>query len=41
MNRIERIRFWKTVRPLRTPFRTSLGSKSVAVLAEAVGSNSL
>jgi len=30
MSRIERIRFWKTLRPLRTLFRTSLGSKSVA-----------
>jgi len=29
-SRIERIRFWKTVRPLRTLFRTSLGSKSAA-----------
>ncbi len=30
MSRIERIRFWKTCRPLRTLFRTSLGSKSIA-----------
>jgi L-alanine-DL-glutamate epimerase-like enolase superfamily enzyme len=30
MSRIERIRFFKTVRPLRTLFRTSLGSKSAA-----------
>ncbi len=30
MSRIERIRFWKTARPLRTLFRTSLGSKSIA-----------
>jgi len=30
MSRIERIRFRQTLRPLRTLFRTSLGSKSIA-----------